>query len=132
MMFTRIMAGLARTLRDEELTIAQIAALHLIDQARSMRAMALSDSVGLSPSAASRMIDSLVQRGLLERTEDGDDRRAKVLSLTSAGRSFLDRISEERVAVIMDTAKGFPATLTSKIFGAVARIGARLEKGRPR
>lgn len=130
--FTKIMAGLARTLRDEELTIAQIAALHLVDQARAMRMTELSEAVGLSPSAASRMIETLVQRDLLERTEDPNDRRARMLSLTTSGRAFLDRISEERVNVILETTKSFPANLTTKAMSIIARIGARIDKGRER
>src|SRR4051794_19691230 len=99
-MFTRIMTGLARTLRDEELTISQVAALHLIDEGGAHRVAVLGDLLGLSPSAASRMTDALVQRDLLDRSEDPGDRRARVLQLTAKGRALVDGMGADRVATI--------------------------------
>ena len=76
-MFTRIMSELTRTMRDEELTVAQIAALYTIDERGPMRINALAEWLGLSASTASRMCDVLTVRGLLSRIEDPDDRRAR-------------------------------------------------------
>ena len=42
--------------------------------------------MGLSPSRASRIVDSLVRGGLLARRTMDQDRRTQLVTLTSAGR----------------------------------------------
>ncbi|WP_437853925.1 MarR family winged helix-turn-helix transcriptional regulator [Sorangium sp. So ce363] len=119
MMFSRIIAGLARTLHEEDFSVAQLAALHLVDHGGPMRVTVLATSLGLSASAGSRLAEGLVQRGLLARQEDPEDRRAKTLALTPLGRRFVDRASVERVRVIMETAESLPRKISAAILSAV-------------
>lgn len=124
-MFTRIIAALARTLRDEALSIAQVAALHLIDQAGALRVSVLADELTLSASATSRLVDGLVQRDLVAREEDPEDRRAKLLTLTPAGRRFIDTISEGRLATIAGAAEALPRELVARVLAAIRSLGDR-------
>lgn len=107
-MFTRIITALARTLRDEALSIAQVAALHILDQQGTSRVSDLAEQLGMSASATSRLTDALVQRDLLARAEDPDDRRAKALTVTAAGRAFVARIGEDRVQVVLAQLETLP------------------------
>jgi DNA-binding MarR family transcriptional regulator len=125
MMFTRIIAALARTLRDEALSIAQVAALHLIDQAGALRVTVLADELTLSASATSRLVEGLVQRDLVARDEDPDDRRAKVLTLTPAGRRFIERVSEGRLATIAGAAQDLPKELVARVLAAMRSFADR-------
>jgi DNA-binding MarR family transcriptional regulator len=125
MMFTRIIAALARTLRDEALSIAQVAALHLIDQAGALRVTVLADELTLSASATSRLVEGLVQRDLVARDEDPDDRRARILSLTPAGRRFIEQVSEGRLATIAAAVETLPKELTARVLAAVRSLGER-------
>lgn len=120
MMFSRIIAGLARALHEEDFSVAQVAALHLVDQESPVRVTALATSLGLSASAGSRLVDGLVQRGLLARQEDPEDRRAKTLALTPLGRRFIDQASVERVRVIMETARSLPPEISAAILSAIS------------
>lgn len=120
MMFSRIIAGLARALHEEDFSVAQVAALHLVDQEGPVRVTALATSLGLSASAGSRLVDGLVQRGLLARQEDPEDRRAKTLALTPLGRRFVDQASAERVRVIMETARSLPTDISAAILSAIS------------
>jgi DNA-binding MarR family transcriptional regulator len=43
------------------------------------------------------MIERLVQQGLLERSEDPTDRRAKQIALSPAGRALMEESIEARV-----------------------------------
>jgi DNA-binding MarR family transcriptional regulator len=124
--FTRMMTAVARTQQDEALSIAQIATAFLVDEAGSLRVSELSDKLGLSLSATSRMVDGLVERGLLRREEDPEDRRARVLTLTAKGQAFVDRLSEERMAVIRDVAQSLPESLAGGVIAGVSRIGAAI------
>ena len=46
----------------------------------------LAESKHISPPAISRMVDGLVEKNLISRTEDPQDRRYTLLSLTGQGR----------------------------------------------
>ena len=50
----------------------------------------MGEHMGITAPAASQMVDRLVQQGLLERTEDPEDRRCKQLSLTQQGRALVE------------------------------------------
>ncbi|WP_437277466.1 MarR family transcriptional regulator [Sorangium sp. So ce375] len=120
MMFSRIIAELARALHEEDFSVAQVAALHLVDQEGPVRVTALATSLGLSASAGSRLVDGLVQRGLLARQEDPEDRRARTLALTPLGRRFVDQASVERVRVILETARSLPPEISAAILSAIS------------
>ena len=51
----------------------------------------LGRAAGLSPSASTRLVNRLEERGLLTRILCADDRRGIYTELTSAGRTALDR-----------------------------------------
>ena len=67
----------------------------------------LAEQLGLSLPGTSRAVDALVERDLLGRREDRDDRRMKRLRCTDAGRDALERLDEARLAGI----ENFTATL---------------------
>jgi DNA-binding MarR family transcriptional regulator len=49
----------------------------------------LAEQAGISAPTATRMVDGLLQRGLVTRIDDPIDRRAVVISLTEEGRAAL-------------------------------------------
>jgi DNA-binding MarR family transcriptional regulator len=121
-LFTEILAALSRALRDEGLTIAQIAALHLVDRDGELRPAAISDALALSASAVSRLVDDLARRELIERVEDPDDRRARLLRPTSRGVELVARVSRERVDLIVATMSRYaPASVVRLVFAAMER-----------
>lgn len=121
-MFTKIISALARDLKDDELSVAQVAALHLVDDGGAVRLSALAEALAMSPSATSRMADDLVQRGLLTRTEDPDDRRAKLLRTTREGDAFIRKASEGRLRVISENIGAIiPAPLQEAVIAVVVK-----------
>ena len=48
-------------------------------------------NLGVTNAASSQLIDRLVVSGLIERTEDPTDRRAKQLTITTKGRTVLEQ-----------------------------------------
>ena len=52
--------------------------------------------LGITNAAASQSIDRLVNLGLIERTEDPEDRRAKQLVLTRKGQALIRKSVEAR------------------------------------
>lgn len=52
----------------------------------------LADYVGVHPSVATGIVQKLVGRGYLARSEDHRDRRIRRLALTEAGREFIEDV----------------------------------------
>jgi DNA-binding MarR family transcriptional regulator len=81
----RSMHGFIRYSKNSGLSMPQIGALMRI-QKDACGVSDLGDHLGVSNAAASQMLDRMVQQGLIDRTEDPQDRRAKQLVLTDKGR----------------------------------------------
>jgi DNA-binding MarR family transcriptional regulator len=58
----------------------------------------LAELAGISAPTATRIVDGLLQRGLVSRVEDPTDRRAVVISLTAEGRSALGKKQRQYAA----------------------------------
>src|SRR5215470_18301274 len=56
----------------------------------------ISNRFDITNAAASQLVDKLVQSGLVQREEDPQDRRAKLLTLTDKGRDLIQQGIEER------------------------------------
>ena len=56
----------------------------------------ISERFDISAAAASQLVDKLVHAGYLERTEDPNDRRAKLLALSAKGEELIQQGTEER------------------------------------
>ena len=72
-----------------DLTASQASALARIEQADALRLTALAELEGISSATMNKVVDSLVQRGLIERVADPLDRRAHLLQLGSDGNDLL-------------------------------------------
>jgi DNA-binding MarR family transcriptional regulator len=82
-----------------ELSFSQMKALHFLhEEPSAISVKALGEKLGLSLAAMSRAAEELVQRGLVNRTEDPADRRVKRLCLTDAGRELVRKMREIRMA----------------------------------
>jgi DNA-binding MarR family transcriptional regulator len=93
------LVGLVRALRDcchrQEgemchqlaLTASQFACLLAMPETGARNVHEVGQTMGLSPSRASRVVDSLVRSGLLDRGAADNDRRKQILTLTSLGRT---------------------------------------------
>lgn len=75
--------------------------LHLHILGDDIRQKDLAASLGIEGPSLVRLIDSLVTKSLIERSEDGKDRRAKLLRLTPEGFKLVARI-RKTVAVLED------------------------------
>ena len=100
-----------------ELSFSQMKALHYLHEQDDVSVKALGEQLGLSMGAMSRAADELVQRGLMDRTEDPTDRRIKRLRLTKKGRELVQKMRELRMAGF----EQFVATLSPKESAQLAK-----------
>jgi DNA-binding MarR family transcriptional regulator len=81
---------------DTGLTFTQINLLMRILHGECLGVSDISKQMGFTRAAASQAVERLVQMGFLERREDPQDRRARRLQLTDAGRELIQKGIEAR------------------------------------
>jgi len=72
--------------KDSGLSMAQLVALLHIQRKGVTAVSEIGDDLGVTPAAASQMLERLVVQGLVARSEDPRDRRAKQIVLTPEGQ----------------------------------------------
>jgi DNA-binding MarR family transcriptional regulator len=82
------------------LTAPQADALSVLAQAGPLALKELGEMLIAEAGHPSRLVDRLVDAGLVERVPATDDRRRVVLSLTARGRRLEKRASEARAAAL--------------------------------
>jgi DNA-binding MarR family transcriptional regulator len=81
-----------------ELTMTQIKLLHQLELTTDeLTLKEAAERVPVSLPAASRTVDDLVRRGMIERHEDTEDRRMKRIRLTEEGRAVIRRLNAARL-----------------------------------
>ncbi len=107
MLFT---ASLSQTARAYTSVANKIAAAYGLSQATAWPAVMigrmgnrvrpgeLAETLGLDPSSLVRIVDQLVAAGIVERLEDPQDRRAKILNLTEEGQKIIAQVEKALIA----------------------------------
>jgi len=104
-----------------DLSLTQVKALAAL-AAGELTVKELAERLGLSLPGASRAVDALVSRDLLDRREDPGDRRQKRLTSTDAGREALRRLDEARLAGLSALASTLPAAQCKRLSSALRPI----------
>jgi MarR family transcriptional regulator, transcriptional regulator for hemolysin len=90
-------------------TRAQWIVLFRLRQQEGLSQVDLADVLELQPISLVRLLDRLVEHGLLERRPDPKDRRANRLFLTASGRQLVDDLDSLRDAIASDVLQQIPA-----------------------
>ena len=86
-----VMGRLATVWADQNLSLAQIGLLFVLAHAGTASVRQVAERLHISQSAASLLVDRLVQAHLAERTEDPADRRRAIVRLTAQGEALMGR-----------------------------------------
>jgi len=117
-----------RAMVDHEISVAQLATLMLLDAEGGSTVSDLANDLGRSLSATSRLIDQLVQRGIVSRQEDERDRRVKRIALAPLGRELVGRFQRERAEAqlaVMATLTESERTEVMRAMSLLAEAAAR-------
>jgi MarR family transcriptional regulator for hemolysin len=90
-------------------TRAQWIVLFRLRQQEGLSQVDLADVLELQPISLVRLLDRLVEHGLLERRHDPRDRRANRLFLTSTGRRLVDDLDSLRDSIAADVMQDISA-----------------------
>ncbi len=92
--FREVQRGAAPDWLHLELTMAQLKALFAIAHNGSPTVSVLAESLEVGLSAASQIVERLVQQGLVDRHDDPSDRRRAFVRLTPRGQQLVTRLRE--------------------------------------
>src|SRR6201989_226333 len=89
-------------------TRAQWIVLFRLRQNEGLSQVDLADVLELQPISLVRLLDRLVEHGLLERRHDPKDRRANRLFLTAKGKRLVDALDSLRDGIATDVLHDLP------------------------
>jgi MarR family transcriptional regulator, transcriptional regulator for hemolysin len=89
-------------------TRAQWIVLFRLREQEGLSQVDLADVLELQPISLVRLLDRLVEHGLLERRHDLRDRRANRLFLTASGRQLVDDLDSLRTSIAADVLRDIP------------------------
>jgi len=101
---TRSMRDMWRFNKKSGISMPQFGLLRRLYHGGECEVHQVGTHLDISAAAASQLVDRLVQAGLVARTEDPDDRRARQVALTAKGRALLEKGIEESYRWVNDLA----------------------------
>ena len=106
--------------------------LHLHILGDGVRQKDLAASVGIEGPSIVRLLDTLIMKGLIQRSEDVTDRRAKLLCLTPEGRLIVTRIQEIMTVLENKMLGSFDDNEISQMAQFIQRLESNLNNLRKR
>ncbi|MGH6632091.1 MarR family winged helix-turn-helix transcriptional regulator [Sphingopyxis sp.] len=117
----------ART-RDSGITALQWRLITYLKRHEGVRQGPLAELIEVEPITLSRMVDRLVEAGLVERRADPADRRAWKLYLTPRAGELLNGMRPIADALTAEAVEGLSAAEVDQLVGLVERVRANLSR----
>jgi MarR family transcriptional regulator, transcriptional regulator for hemolysin len=108
-------------------TRAQWIVLFRLRQQEGLSQVDLADVLELQPISLVRLLDRLVEHGLLERRHDPKDRRANRLFLTASGKQLVNDLDSLRDAIADDVMKNLEPEAIETSLRALGEIKCRIK-----
>jgi DNA-binding MarR family transcriptional regulator len=89
----------------------------------------LSSVSGVDNSTMTRMVDQLVEKGLVLRQADEKDRRLVRIGLTPAGQKLRQELNDALANFYMDSLEEIPEAERAAIINSLERLKSSIEKG---
>jgi DNA-binding MarR family transcriptional regulator len=118
--------------REHGLSMSQLGALFLVRRKGGCGVTDLGDDLGVTSSAASQMLERLVQQELVLRSEDPSDRRVKQILLADKGFQVVEESMHARQRWVSDLAQNLSDAEKGTIIPALNLLIDRADRlGQP-
>jgi DNA-binding MarR family transcriptional regulator len=114
-------------LQENDLSMPQLGTLQFLRAEGAQSITSVANRLNLSLTATSHLINRLVQKGLLHREEDAEDRRQKRVTLAAAGHELVAQIHQRSAASLETLLKRIPGERREALERAVEAVVAELE-----
>jgi DNA-binding MarR family transcriptional regulator len=91
---------------DDRVTLPQLRVMMMIATRGAMNLVAVAAGLDVSSPNASRICDRLLKAGMLDRTQDAQDRRHVTLTLTAEGEALIERLIRHRRTAVRKILRG--------------------------
>ena len=108
-------------------TRAQWIVLFRLRQQEGLSQVDLADVLELQPISLVRLLDRLVEHGLLERRHDPKDRRANRLFLTASGKQLVDDLDSLADDIATDVTRSLPDDAIKASLSTLREIKDRIK-----
>lgn len=112
-----------------EVTPAQVRALGVLARHGVQRPGALAEHLHIAPRSGTEVVDALVERGLVTRSPDPQDRRALLVALTDRGVEVVGTIQAARAAEADRLFAVLDADERVALAGLLRRVAEQPEEG---
>ena len=116
---------------ETNITLPQMVCLHTLKFQGSQNVGAIGQTLSLSASATSHLVDRLFERGFVTREEDPSDRRQKVVAITSSGLELATRLDDARFEQISRAVADIDPDLRDRLVAVIEQVTQQLRPGGP-
>ena len=109
--------------------MAQLKAVMLLGRTGRARSRELADGLGIAPSAATPLVDRLVEQKLARRVDDAADRRIVWIHPTQKAEAIYNELLEINEQILADVLKEVPAQGPQSGEGRRQPAGRRRDQG---
>jgi DNA-binding MarR family transcriptional regulator len=127
----RSMGAVVYVAKQHGLSISQVGALFQLSHLGISSVSKIADKLGVTSAAASQMLDRLVTQGLIDRSEDTSDRRAKQLVLTERGGRFINEVMKARQRWFQSVAEEMSAKERRTVVSGLSILLDRVRRADP-
>jgi DNA-binding MarR family transcriptional regulator len=113
------------------LSMSQMGTLLFLHRHATCAVSDIGEYLGVTAAASSQLLNRLVEHELIERSEDPDDRRHKLLALTPAGRDTVKEAMQIRQSWLVQLSQMLSASDQARVGGAVDLLLQKVEEMEP-
>lgn len=119
------MAVAARSLVDiHDVTLPQFRALVVLSNRPGTTVSDLASALDIHPTTATRLVDRLVRKRLVRRTDLAGDRRVTLLQLTAGGQRLVQGVTDRRAKQLAAILREVPRTSWPSIVEALSAFAS--------
>ena len=127
----RLLPQMESLFQDQELTFSQWTTLVALQDGRITTPGDLAHNICHDAGSLTRLVDQMVERGLVTRSRNDDDRRVVTLSLTARGRDLVERLAPKVMQFWNGLLSGFTHQEVDMLIGLLTRL-VMVAEGNPR
>jgi MarR family transcriptional regulator for hemolysin len=113
---------------DVELSYPQVLVLYALLEKGTCTMSELSKWLKISHGVATRTVDRLVEKGMVERRHGSEDRRVVLVSLSPEGEDYAEKMITCHLEEMNKVFSGVPAREREGFIGLLAEIDKQLDK----
>ncbi len=114
--------------RESALSLSQVNSMFRLYHHGPCQVNDIADHLGITTAAVSQLLDNLVKASLIQRTEDPNDRRVKLIALTDKGLLTVEESKRARHAWLEDLAHQFTMDEKETLLPALALLNSRTKE----